>query len=160
MQELTVVAEAKELMSAARDWSVWRWMLEKKSVRAAADRANEALDGLARKARTLWDDDQRKVYRELEAQTAFESNPRAKRQYEKARESARRVDAKVRLAVERVKRADDEAGIARMDAERIFEDAERQMSPGLARQGAAKAIECWELREKAIRKAEALAPRK
>jgi hypothetical protein len=46
-----------------------------------------------------------------------------------------------------------------MDAEQTFEDAERQMSAGLARQGAVKAIECWDLREKAIRKAEALARR-
>lgn len=160
MQELAAVEEAKELMKEARVWSVWRWLLEKKRARAAADRANEALDNLAKKVRASWEDDLKKVYRELEAQDSFESNPRTKRQYEKAKEETRHVDAKIRLAVQRVKQADDEAWSARMDAEQTFEDAERQMSAGLARQGAARAIECWELREKAIRKAEALARRK
>lgn len=160
MQELAVVEEAKELMNRARDWSVWHWLLEKKRVRAAADRANEALDNLAKRVRASWEDDLKKAYRELEAQDSFQSNPRTKRQYEKAKEDARHVDAKTRLAVQRVKQADDEAWNARMEAEQIFEDAERQMSASLAREGAARAIECWELREKAIRKAEALARRK
>ena len=160
MQELTVVEEAKQLMSEASDWSVWRWLFEKKRVRAAADRANEALDHLAKKVRSSWEDDAKKVYGELEAEDSLEGNPRARHQYEKAKEEARHVDPKVRLAVERVKRADDEAWNARMDAEQTFEDAESRMSAGLARQGAAKAIECWVLREKSIRKAEALAHRK
>jgi hypothetical protein len=157
MKELAVVEEAKQLMNEASDWSVWRWLLEKKRVRAAADRANEALDHHAKKVRTSWEDDAKRVYRELEARDSFESNSRARHQYEKAKEEARHVDSKVRLAVERVKRADDDARNARMDAEQTFEDAERQMSASLARQGAAKAIDCWELREKSIRKAEALA---
>jgi len=160
MQELAVVKEAKYLMDEASDWSVFHWLLEKKRVRSAADRANEALDNLAKKVRSSWEDDAKKVYRELEAKDSFENNPRARHQYEKAKEEARHVDPKVRLAVERVKRADDEAWNARMDAEQTFEDAERQMSAGLARQGATKAIECWLLREKSIRKAEALAQRK
>ncbi len=160
MQELAVVEEAKELMNEAKDWSVWRWLMEKKRVRAAADRANEALDDLAKKVRASWEDDLKKVYHELEARDAFESNPRAKHRYEKAQEEARHVDSKARLAVERVKRADDEAWNARMDAEQTFEDAENRMSASTARQGAAKAIECWELREKAIRKAESLVHRK
>jgi hypothetical protein len=160
MLELAVVEEAKQLMDEASHWSVWRWLLEKRRVRAAADRANEALDSLAKKVRSSWEDDARKVYRELEAKDSVESNPRARHQYEKAREEARHVDPKVRLAVERVKRADDEAWNARMDAEQTFEDAERQLSSSLARQGAAKAIDCWELREKSIRKAEALAHRR
>jgi len=160
MRELAVVEEAKQLMNEASDWSVWRWLLEKRRVRAAADRANEALDNLAKKVRSSWEDDAKKVYRELEAKDALESNPRARHQYEKSREEARHVDPKLRLAVERVKRADEGAWNARMDAEQTFEDAEHQMSASLARQGATKAIHCWELREKSIRKAEALAPRK
>jgi len=160
MQELTVVEEAKELMNEAKAWSVWRWLLEKKRVRAAADRANEALDNLAKRVQASWDEDMKKAYRELETQESFESNPRAKRQYEKAKEDARHVDSKIKLAVQRVKQADDEAYNARMDAEQIFDDAERQMSAAMARQGAGRAIECWDLREKAIRKAQALAHRK
>jgi hypothetical protein len=160
MRELEIVEEAKRLMTEASEWSVWRWLLEKKRVRAAADRANEALDTLAKKVRSSWEDDAKKVYRELQAKDSFESNPRARHPYEKAKEEARHVEAKLRLAVERVKRADDEAWYARMDAEQTFEDAERQMSASLARQGAAKAIQCWELRERSIRKAEAVGHRK
>jgi len=59
-----------------------------------------------------------------------------------------------------VKQADDEAENARLDAEETFDEAERQLSSSMARQGAEKAIDSWDRREKAIRKAEALARRK
>jgi hypothetical protein len=160
MQELIEVEEARQLMNQAKDWSVWRWLLEKKRVRAAADRANAALDNRAEEVRASWDDGLRKAYRELEAQESFESNPRTKRSYEKAKEDARRVDSKSKLAVHRVKVADDEAYSARMDAEQTFEDAESKMSAELARLGAQKAIGSWDLRQKSIRKAQALAHRK
>lgn len=96
----------------------------------------------------------------MEAQESFESNPRTKRSYEKAKEDARRVDSKSKLAVHRVKVADDEAYSARMDAEQTFEDAESKMSAEMARLGAQKAIGSWDLRQKSIRKAQALAHRK
>jgi hypothetical protein len=41
-----------------------------------------------------------------------------------------------------------------MDAENTFDEAERQMSTRLAREGCSKAIASWELHEAAIRKAE------
>lgn len=160
MQKLAEVEEAKELMNRAKDWSLWRWLLEKGRVRATADRAVDALEAQEKKVKAAWEDDLRKAYRELEAQAAFESNPRSKRQYEKAREEAKGIDAKTKLAVQRVKEADDEAYDARMDAEETFDEAERRMSADMAREGAQKAIDSWELREKAIRKAEALARRK
>jgi len=43
-----------------------------------------------------------------------------------------------------------------MDAEATFDEAEKQLSTRLAREGCRKAIESWDLHEKAIRKAEAL----
>jgi hypothetical protein len=46
-----------------------------------------------------------------------------------------------------------------VDAEATFDEAEHRMSTHLAREGAQKAIDSWDLREKAIRKAEALARR-
>ena len=55
----------------------------------------------------------------------------------------------------RVKEADDEAETARLDAEDTFDVAEKKLSASLAREGARKAIESWDLREAAIRKAEA-----
>jgi len=56
----------------------------------------------------------------------------------------------------KVKEADDAAYRARMDAEATFDEAERQLSTRLAREGCRKAIESWDLHEKAIRKAESL----
>jgi hypothetical protein len=157
MQKLIPVEEAKELMNKAKDWSVWRWLMDKSKVRAAADKAVDALSAAEKKVKANWDEDAKKAYRELEAQAALERNPKAKRQFEKAREEASDIDPKTKTAVHRVKEADDQAYRARMDAEQTFDDAEKQMSASLAREGARKAIESWELREKAIRKAEALA---
>jgi hypothetical protein len=157
MQKLVPVEEAKELMNKAKDWSVWRWLMDKSKVRAAADKAVDALSAAEKKVKANWDEDAKKAYRELEAQAALEKNPKAKRQFEKAREEASDIDPKTKTAVRRVKEADDEAYRARMDAEQTFDDAEKQMSASRAREGARKAIESWELREKAIHKAEALA---
>jgi hypothetical protein len=55
-----------------------------------------------------------------------------------------------------VKEADDAAYHARMAAEEIFDEAERQLNTDLAQEGCQKAIHSWELHEKAIRKAEAV----
>jgi hypothetical protein len=55
-----------------------------------------------------------------------------------------------------MKDADDEAWGARMDAEKTFDDAEKQLSTSLAREGCRKAIQSWDLHEKAIRKSEAM----
>jgi len=156
MRKLVEVEEAKELMTAASEWSVWRWLIEKKRVRATADRAVEALNEMEKKVKGTWEDQHHKAYRELEAQANFENNPKTKRQYEKAKQEAAQIDDKTKLAVRRVKEADDEAECARLDAEQTFDEAERKLSAGMAREGARKAIESWDLREKAIRKAEAL----
>lgn len=157
MHKLIAVEEATDLMNEAKEWSVWHWLLEKGRVRAAADRAVDALGGAEKKVKASSPDDLKKAYDELEAQAAFERNARAKHRYEKAKEEARDVDPEIKLAVKRVKKADDEAENARLDAEATFDEAERQLSASLAREGAQKAIDSWELRLKAIRKAEALA---
>ena len=162
MQKLIPVEEARALMNvAAKDWGVWRWLMEKKRVRVTADRAVDALAELEAKVKASWSDDLKKAYRELEAEAALDGgDPKAKRAYQKAKEEAKHVDPQVKLAVQRVKDADDEAYDARMDAEDTFDEAERRLSTDMAREGARKAIESWDLREKAIRKAEALGRRK
>ena len=43
MRKLIPVEEAKALMNEAKDWGVWRWLTEKRRVRAAANAAVEAL---------------------------------------------------------------------------------------------------------------------
>src|SRR6516225_1490307 len=160
MRKLIPVEEAKALMNEAKDWGVWRWLTEKRRVRAAADAAVDALGDLEKKVKASWSEDLKKAYRELQAEASLERNPRAKQQYQKAKEEAKNVDPQIKLAVRRVKEADDEAENARVDAEETFDEAERRLSTSMAREGAQKAIGSWELREKAIRKAEALGHRR
>ena len=143
MRKLAAVEEAKGLMNEASDWPVWRWLLEKRRVRLAADEANAALGALERKVKAAWGDELKQAYRALPAKA--ESN------------GSGTPDAAIRQAVERVKRADVTAENARLDAEVTFDEAERRLSTSLAREGTQKAIASWKLREKAIREAEGLA---
>lgn len=157
MHKLIPVEEATTLMEQGKDWSIWRWLLNKSKARAAADRAVDALSEAERKVKASWSDDLKKAYGEFEAQQELENNPKAKQRYEKAKAEAKHVDPQIKEAVRKVKEADDEAEAARLDAEETFAQGERQMRASMAREGAEKAIHSWELRMKAIRKAEALA---
>jgi hypothetical protein len=56
--------------------------------------------------------------------------------------------------IKNVKEMDDKAYCARMDAEKTFDEAERQLSTSLAREGCKKAIRSWNLYERALREAE------
>jgi hypothetical protein len=138
MQKLPEVQQAKALMNEAIDWSVFKWLLEKPKVRAAADRANDALDRLERAVRARWSDQLKAAYKELSSRAPQTADPQ------------------IRLLVEKVKEAHDAAHRARMDAEETFDEAERQLSTSLAREGCKKAIHSWALYEKAIRRAEAV----
>ena len=71
--------------------------------------------------------------------------------------ASERADSDLISLLKKVKDADDEAHDARMDAEATFDEADRQMNLSLAREGCGKAILSWELHEKAIRRAEAVA---
>jgi hypothetical protein len=75
--------------------------------------------------------------------------------HQKSQQPPQIADPEIRLLVEKVKDADDAARRVRMDAEETFDEAERQLSTCLAREGCQKAIHSWELHEKAIRRAEA-----
>ena len=146
MRKLAEVQEAKELMNEAIDWSVFKWMFEKPRVRKTADRANDALDRLERNVKARWND-------ELKAALSEVSGKGGRRNQKN--QEAPSSNPEIRLRVEKIKAADDAARRARMDAEETFDEAERQLSTSLAREGCKKAIHCWELHEKAIRKAEA-----
>jgi hypothetical protein len=160
MHKLSQVEEATALMNEAKEWGVWRWLWEKGRVRATADRANDALAQLEDKVKASWDGDLKKAYRELEALAALNGHVKGKRLYEKAKEEAKDVDPEIKKAAERVKEADDAAYQAHLDAEETFDEAERRLDTGMARDGAEKAIDSWVLREKAIRKAEAAGRKK
>jgi len=142
MRKLAEVEEAKALMNEALDWSVMRWLKDKKRVRKAADRANEALDQLSEETKLQWPDELRSAYGAL----AQNANPR------------KQPEDEIPNAVKQVKRADDEAARAHLDAENIFDEAEGQLSTSMAREGCRKAIYSSQLHETAIRIAERLIP--
>lgn len=131
MDSMKEVAEARAVMTEAVDWSVVRWLREKKRVRKIADHANDVLDRVCQNAKAHWSS---------ELRAAYESG---------------RADGELGRLAAQVKRADTEAYRARMEAEATFDEAERQLSTRLAREGCHKAIRSWDLYEKAIRKAEA-----
>jgi len=138
MQKLVAVEDAKALMREAAGWSVWNWLTQKVRLRSTADAAWKALEDQDRKVKELWTEEMRKAYE---------------------RKNSNHLDPDLKRAVERVKEADDEWKIAREIAEATFDEADRRMSTSMACEGAQQAIEAWELTEKAIRRAEALARR-
>lgn len=141
MQTLPEVQAAKVLMNEAINWSVMKWLREKKHVRATADEANAALDRIRRSIGEQWKDEIKAAYGTLaKGNGAKKTPPTANGQPS-------------RLAAQ-IKQADDEAQRARMEAEESFDQAERQLSTSLAREGCRKAIRSWELHEQAIRIAE------
>jgi hypothetical protein len=139
MRKLPPVEDAKALMSEARDWSVWHWLMEKGRVRKTADRATEALGEQETKVKAGWSEELRKAA----------ENGRS-----------RSLDPELKLALRELKQAEDAAEASRLDAEATFDEAERRLSAAMAREGAQKAIASWELREKAIRKAESIGRKK
>ena len=154
MQKLEAVEEARTLMLEAKEWSVWKWLTEKRRVREAADRANEALDKRARAVQKTWSEELQQAYRELEAADPEGSHHRHPRKSD--HEIV--VSAEARALAKRLKQADDAAYDARMLAEQTFADAEARLSTSLAREGTVQAIDSWDLKLKAIRKSEAAVP--
>lgn len=148
MRKLTQVEEAKALMMAALDWSVVKWLSEKKRVRKTADKANEALDAAEKQVKDSWNEDLKTAYAGLSPQADNCEPGRSKKR-------AQPVDSQFTGLAREVKEADERAYRAHMDAEATFDEAERKLSTRLAREGCQKAIQSWELHEKAIRKAEA-----
>jgi hypothetical protein len=147
MRKLPEVREAKELMNEAMDWSTFKWLFEKPTVRATADRANAALDQLEQSVKAQWSE-QIKV-----AHKSLSGKPKS---HQKNQKLVQPADPQIRPVLENIIEADKVARRARIDAEDTFDKAEKQMSTSLAREGCKKAIHSWELHEKAIRKAEAI----
>ena len=154
MQKLVPVEEARSVMTESQGWSVWKWLTEKKRVRAMADRATEALAQAREAAWHNWSEDLDKAYKEAEAETDPDGGAAAKRKYEKVKKEAEGIDPKIKSVVRKVLHADDDAARATQDAEDMFAEAERRLSTSMAKEAAQKALESYDLREKAIRKAE------
>lgn len=147
MEKIHQVEAAKTLMTEAVSWSVMKWLREKKRVRKTADQANAALDQLSQAVKDRWPDSVRVAYASLVTPGSGDATLHSPE-----------IDPQSSLSAKKVKEADDAAYRARMDAEKTFDEAERQLSTTLAREGCRKAIQSWELHEKAVRRAEALLP--
>src|SRR5215831_21071078 len=139
MQKVSSVEEAKALLNEAKDWSTWKWLTEKKRVRTAADVAWAELEEVEKGIKASWCHDLRLAYRELQAASAFDTDGRTRRQYEKAVDEARDVDQEWKAYAAKLKKEDDDAFQARMTAEETFDEAERKLSIPLARQGSEQA---------------------
>lgn len=148
MRKLTEVEDAKAVMTEGMNWSVVRWLKEKKKVRKAADLANACLDRLDQEIKARWSDELKAAYSALGGNSGG-AGQRPHKQPSQA------VDSQVILLAKKVKESDDEAYRVRMDAEHTFDLAEKQLSTRLAREGCRKAIDSWDLHEQAIRKSEA-----
>jgi hypothetical protein len=145
------VEEAKAIMTVAVNWSVMKWLAEKKKVRKAADIANNALDALDREVKASWSDELKAAYDELPP-TGAGIEPLSTNGKPKA------IDPKIKLLAKTLKQADAEAYRAHMDAEDTFDRAEKRLSTSMAREGSRKAIISWELREQAIVKSKSAVP--
>jgi hypothetical protein len=141
MHKLTPVEDAKTLFNQAKDWSVWQWLMEKKRARTTADAAWEALEDCEEKVIAAWPPEWQKAYRSHSHR-------------------ANGLDPEVRAELEVLRQADEEAQEARDAAESQFDEADRRMSTSMACEGSQMAIDAWVLREKVIRKAEAMLRRK
>lgn len=161
MKKISAVEEARAIMTEGIEWGVWKWLMEKKKVRAIADEARVALDDCEVKVKLAWGDDYKIAYNQLVSENG---NGNGKRQRKQSKSNGQTVgkitDAKILVAVKRIAEADDEAYNAHEDAEDVFAEAERKMSTAMAREGARKALEAYDLHEAAIRKAESLAREK
>lgn len=153
MENIPAVETAKALMTEAVGWSVMKWLREKKTVRKAADQANAALDRLNQTVKNRWPSHVTAAYAALLNDTNGNKKP-----HSRLESNSSVINVQAMQSAKKVKDADEEANRARIDAEETFDVAEKQLSTALAREGCRKAILSWELREKAIRKAEDLIP--
>src|SRR5271157_5156251 len=144
MRKLPAVEDARAIMTEGIEWSMWKWLLEKKRVRGIADEARAALDEFEMKIKATWSDDLKIAYNHLVSENGDAKQARQKAKLRKKEETPK-IDSQVMAAVKRVK-----------DAEDVFAEGEKRMSTRMAREGARKALEAYDLHEAAIRKAEAL----
>jgi hypothetical protein len=153
MQKIDSVEEAKALLASAMDWSILRWLAEKRRVRGVADRGTAALDAEERRIKSTWPEELTNAYAAL--CPSSDDDPYAAAEHEFILQQARDIPEDIRAAARRVREADEIATSARLAAEQMFDDAERRMSAAMARRGAELAIDAYEVRYVALAEAEA-----
>jgi len=139
MEKLKEVAEARALMAEAKDWSVMKWLTEKKRVRRVADECNATLDRVEAALHKSW-------------------SAELKAAYDGGNHGSGSPD--LQKLARSIREAHDAAIRTRMDAEDIFDRAEKRLSTSLAREGCDKALVGWDLHEQAIHNAEAALAKK
>ena len=153
MLNIEEVENAKALMTEAVNWSVMRWLKEKKRVRKTSDIANDKLDAIDREVKASWSDELRAAYAELpKIGMPAEQAIQLKNNGNKNKVA---IASEVMLLAKALKQADEEAFRAHLLAEDTFERAEVRLSTSMAREGSRQAITSWELKEKAIIKSQA-----
>lgn len=159
MKKLPAVEDARSIMKEGMEWGVWKWLTEKKRVRAIADKARATLDELEMQVKQTWPDEYKVAYNNLVAERDESKRPHKGAKNTKSGKTATAVklDAKILAAVKVVADADDEAYNAHEDAEEAFAEAERKMSTSGAREGARMALIAYDQHEAAIKVAEAIA---
>jgi len=157
MKKIPAVEDARAIMTQGLQWGVWKWLLEKRRVRAIADEARAGLDDCEMKVKLTWSDELKIAYNQLVSENGDAKSARGKGKKNVKAAAGKTNDAEILAAVTAVKQADDDAYNAHEDAEDVFAEAEKKMSTSMAREGARKALEAYDLHEAAIRKAEALA---
>jgi hypothetical protein len=153
MDRLKAVEDAKALLEQGKEWSIVKWLTEKRHVRRVADEGTAALDRAERDVKSTWTEDLRSAYAALTA-PSLDDDPFAAAEWEFAQQQAQNLPPEIVEVARRVKAADDIATQARLTAEKTFDEAERRLSARLARLGAEQAIEAYEIRYKAIETAE------
>ncbi len=136
MANLPEVRDARAVMTEAMDWSVMKWLSEKKRVRRLADAANARLDQVEKELRARWKPQVEKAYAALRSSTS----PLADNET-------------LRLA-RSIRHAHDEALKLRMEAEATFDKAEKRLSTSLARDACQIALRGWDAHEEAVRRSE------
>ena len=89
MHKLPAVEEAKTLFEEAKEWGLWRWLLEKRRARETADAAWEALEQYEREVKAGWPPERKQAFRgdkELHAsdRKAREAREGAEAQFDEA----------------------------------------------------------------------------
>ena len=68
MKKLEAVEEARAIMTAGKEWGVFKWLMEKRNVRGIADRATAALNECEDKVKATWSDELKQAYNYLATQ--------------------------------------------------------------------------------------------
>ncbi len=147
MKKFDEVEQAKALMTEGLSWSVMKWIAEKKRVRKAADKANNLLWTTQKTLRDFWSDELIAAYDALAGRDGNSDSHRPK-------QDGAAIDQEIKRLANALKKADDEAYAAHLDAEETFDKADKWLSTAKAREGCRKAILSWDLYEKAILKSE------